>query len=44
MANFFGPASDSSVNFMSEEECVAKCRGKVAGFLGEDNAKAFNSI
>jgi monoamine oxidase len=44
MEKFFGTASASIVDSMSEEECVAKCRAKVAGFLGEDKAKAFDSI
>ena len=28
----------------TKDECVAKCRAKVAGFLGEDKAKEFDSI
>ena len=44
MAKFFGPASANMVDTMSEEECVAKCRAKVAGFVGEEKAKEFDSI
>ena len=44
MGKFFGPASAGQVDSMSEEECVATCRQKVAGFLGEDKAKEFDSI
>jgi hypothetical protein len=44
MLKFFGPASASQVDTMSEEECVQKCRKKVAGLLGEDKAKEFDKI
>jgi len=44
MKKFFGEATANTVDSMSEEECVAKCRTKVAGFLGEDKAKEFDSI
>ena len=44
MAKFFGPASANLVDSMSEEECVSKCRAKVAGFLGEEKAKEFDKI
>ena len=44
MTKFFGPASAASVENMTEEECVAKCRSKVEGFLGEDKAKEFDNI
>lgn len=44
MAKFFGPATATAVDAMSEEECVAKCREKVKGFLGEEKAKVFDSI
>lgn len=44
MSKFFGPASASTVDSMSEEDCVSKCRSKVAGFLGEDKAKEFDKI
>lgn len=44
MEKFFGPASAKMVDSMSEEECVAKCRAKVAGFLGEEKAKEFDNI
>lgn len=44
MGKFFGPASAAQVDSMSEEECVAKCRTKVAGFLGEEKAKEFDKI
>lgn len=44
MSKFFGPASAAQVDAMSEDECVAKCRAKVKGFLGEEKAKEFDSI
>ena len=44
MSKFFGPASAGTVDAMSEEECVGKCRAKVAGFLGEEKAKEFDNI
>ncbi len=44
MAKFFGPAAASQVDSMGEDECVAKCKAKVAGFLGADKAKEFDSI
>ena len=39
MAKFFGPASAAQVDDMGEEECVAKCKAKVAGMIGSDAAK-----
>jgi len=44
MGKFFGPATANLVDSMSEEECVTKCRTKVAAMLGEDKAKAFDGI
>lgn len=44
MAKFFGPATASIVDEMSEEDCVQKCRAKVQAFLGEEKAKEFDSI
>lgn len=44
MTKLFGPATGSQVDAMSEDDCVAKCRAKVKGFLGEDKAKAFDNI
>lgn len=44
MAKFFGPATAAAVNDMNEDECVAKCKAKVRGFLGEDKAKEFDNI
>ena len=44
MAKFFGPATAAVVDNMSEDECVAKCKAKVAAMLGEDQAKEFDSI
>ncbi len=44
MNKFFGPASANMVDSMSEDECVAKCRAKVKGFLGDEKAKIFDNI
>jgi monoamine oxidase len=44
MSKFFGPASAGQVDSMGEDDCIAKCRAKVAGFLGDDAAKEFDSI
>ncbi len=44
MAKFFGPAAAAQVDSMSEDECVAKCKAKVTGFLGADKAKEFDNI
>ena len=44
MAKFFGPNAAKLVDGMSEAECVAKCRERVKGFLGEEKAKEFDSI
>jgi hypothetical protein len=44
MLKIFGQASANQVDSMGEDECVAICRAKVAGFLGEDKAKEFDSI
>jgi len=44
MAKFFGPASAATVDNLSEDECVQKCRAKVFAFLGEEQAKEFDKI
>ena len=44
MKKFFGEATAATVDSMTEEECVEKCRAKVVGFLGEDKAKEFDNI
>lgn len=44
MEKFFGPASAKLVDEMGEDDCVPKCRAKVAAFLGEEKAKEFDSI
>ncbi len=44
MGNLFGPASAKLVANMSEDDCVGKCREKVATFFGEDKAMEFDSI
>ena len=44
MGKFFGPATAKMVDAMSEDNCVALCRDKVKGFLGEEKAKAFDNI
>lgn len=44
MLKFFGPASAALVDKMGEDECVDKCRKKVASFIGENMAKQFDSI
>lgn len=44
MAKFFGPATASKVDSMTEEDCVEKCKKMVTGFLGAEKAKEFDSI
>ena len=44
MGSLFGPASAKLVSTMSEDNCVHKCREKVAAFFGEEKAKEFDSI
>jgi monoamine oxidase len=44
MIKFFGPNSARLVDAMSEEDCVAKCRARVKGFLGDEKASEFDSI
>jgi len=44
MKQCFGDASAATVDDMSEDECVSKCRAKIAGFLGEDKAKEFDTF
>ena len=44
MAKFFGPASAAQVDNMGEDDCVAKCKSKVKGFLGEEKSKVFDTI
>lgn len=44
MLKFFGPASASLVDEMSEEDCVERCRKKVTGLLGLEKAKEFDNI
>ncbi len=44
MTKFFGPATANLVDSMAEEDCVEKCKAKVAGFLGEDKAREFDNI
>lgn len=44
MLKFFGTASAKSVDSMDEDKCVAICRAKVAGFIGEMQAREFDAI
>lgn len=44
MGELFGPASANQVDKMTEEECVAKCKEKVKGFLGDAKAQLFDAI
>lgn len=44
MVKFFGPSGAKVVDSMSEEDCVAKCRARVRGFLGDEKASEFDSI
>jgi hypothetical protein len=44
MSKLFGPATANMVDAMGEDDCVAKCREKAKGFLGEEKAKAFDAI
>jgi len=45
MAKFFGPATANLVeNFMTENDCVDKCKRKVGALLGPEFASAFDKI
>lgn len=44
MSKLFGPATAASIDAMTEDECVAKCKTKVNAFLGEEKAKLFDAI
>jgi len=44
MKQCFGEASANTVDDMGDEDCVAKCRAKISGFLGEDKAKEFDAF
>jgi len=44
MSNFFGPATAAKVDSMTEDSCVSECKKIVAGFLGDEKAKVFDSI
>jgi hypothetical protein len=44
MLKLFGPATAKSVDNMSENDCVTKCREKVLTFHGEEAAKEFDLI
>ncbi len=44
MFKFFGPASATQVEVMTEDNCIELCRKKVAGFIGEDAAQEFDNI
>ena len=44
MLKFFGQATANLVDSMSEEDCVAKCKAKVKGLLGDEKSKEFDSI
>jgi len=45
MLKFFGPATANLVdNFMTEDDCVSKCKRKVTALLGSEIAKEFNNI
>jgi monoamine oxidase len=43
MTKFFGPHVAKVVDSMSEEDCVAKCKARVRGFLGDEAASEFDS-
>ena len=44
MTKFFGPATAASVDGMSENDCIEKCKAKVKAFLGDEKAKVFDSV
>ena len=44
MSQLFGPASANMVDTMNEDDCVPRCRQKVAAMIGEEKAKVFDSI
>jgi len=44
MVKFFGPSGAKVVASMSEEDCVARCRARVKGILGDEAAGEFDGI
>ena len=44
LAKLFGPASTIIVDDMTEEDCVERCKIKVTAFLGQEQAREFDSI
>ena len=45
MAKIFGPATANLVdNFMTEENCMHKCKRKVDALLGPEIASEFDNI
>lgn len=45
MSTFFGPATANLVdNFMTEDDCVQKCKRKVEALLGSEIASKFDDI
>lgn len=44
MGKLFGPATAGTIEAMSEDDCVDKCKAKVKAFLGEEKAALFDAI
>ena len=44
MTKFFGLQVAKVVDSMSEEDCVARCKARVKGFLGDEAAREFDNI
>ena len=44
MGRLFGPATESIINQMTEENCIELCRARVLKFLGEQKAKEFDEF
>ena len=44
MSNFFGPATEKMVDYMTEEDCFDRCRERVRVFMGEEKAEEFDKL
>ena len=44
MAKCFGPATANMVDAMPDDQCVAQCKERIKGFLGDEKAAEFESF